>query len=71
MKKGIARIVIGIILIVLQLLSLFGSGGNLQISFASLAAFLSSLVFLLFYFLPGIIGVILLVWEIKAYQKSK
>ena len=68
MRKGIARIVIGIILIVLQLMSLIGNmkaGVGFQLSFASPAAFLFDLIFLISYFLVGIIGVILLVFVNK------
>lgn len=74
MRKGIARIVIGIILIVLQLMSLIGNmkaGVGFQLSFASPAAFLFDLIFLISYFLVGIIGVILLLFGIRAYKKSE
>lgn len=70
MKKGKARIVIGIILIVLQVMSIAGNakvGRGVEISFDSVY----DLVYSIGYMLAGIIGVVLLILGIRAYVKSK
>ena len=74
MKKGIKRIIAGIILIVLQTMSIIGNasaGIGIQLSFASATAFFYDLLFLFGYLFFGIIGLILLIWGITAYNKSK
>ncbi|MBE7092751.1 MAG: hypothetical protein E7365_06195 [Clostridiales bacterium] len=57
--KKVLRI-IGIILIALQVLSLFGAGASITEYFS---AGLFGLMFLFGYFLPGIIGVLLIIFS--------
>ena len=74
MKKGIARIIIGIVLVVLQLMSLAGNakaGVGIQLSFSSAAVFVYDLISLISYCFVGIIGVILLITGIIAYRKTE
>ncbi len=74
MKKGIKRIIVGIILIVLQTMSIIGNasaGIGVQLSFSSATAFFYDLLFLFGYLFFGIIGLILLIWGIAAHNKSK
>ena len=73
MKKGITRIVLGTILISLQALSIVGglkSGYHISISTATMALFLYDLIFLVSYLLVGIIGIILLISGLFAYNKK-
>ena len=64
MKKGKIRIIIGCVLIVLQILGIIGnskSGLSFNLSFDNIEIFLYDLIFLIGYFLIGIIGIILLI----------
>ena len=73
MKRGIVRIIFGIILVILQLMSIAGNakaGIGIQISFDSLAVFLYDLIFLVSSNCVGIIGIILLVSGVRAYTKG-
>ena len=73
-RRGVARIIIGTILIVLQTLSAIGNalaGVKIQLSFKTLAVFIYDLVYLISYFFIGIIGLILLISGIVAYTKRR
>ncbi len=72
MKKGKVRIIIGFILVLLQLLSVLGnakSGAKISLSFDNPNIFLYDLIGLFSYFLVGIIGVVLLVSGLIAYNR--
>lgn len=76
MKKGVVRIVLGSILIILQVMSvvgntLAGKGSSIQISFDSIALFVYDLIFLVSYFFVGIVGAILLVSGLIARCKGE
>lgn len=74
MKKGTIRIVIGIILIVLQLLSLLGnarSGVGIKISFESLAVFIYDLIATVSYCFVGFLGLVLMISGIVARTKEE
>ena len=74
MKKGVARIIVGTVLILLQIMSFIGNahaGIGIQISFDSIAVFAYDLVVLISYCFLGIVGVILLVSGIIARSKGK
>ena len=74
MKKGIERIILGAILIILQLMSFVGNaqaGNGIQISFDSLGVFLYSIIFLVSYCFFGIMGVVLLIFGIRAYKTGE
>ncbi len=71
MKAGTIRILFGIILIILQAMSIIGNakvGIGIQLSFDSASAFLYDFVSLLAYLFVGIIGLIFLIWGIIAYK---
>lgn len=73
MKKGTTRIIAGIILIVLQVMSLIGNaktGISINLSFESATVFIYDLLFLIGYLVFGILGLILLIWGFKAYNKQ-
>jgi len=73
MKKGKTRIIIGLVLIFLQLLSVFGntkSGIGISLSFNNFSVFLYDLLFLLGYLWIGITGFILLISGFIAYKKT-
>ena len=73
MKKGIVRIVVGLILVGLQLLSVVGNlsaGASLPSLFGSGALFAFNLIYFLSYYLIGIIGLILLISGISAYTNN-
>ena len=70
--KGRIRIVIGWILIALQVISLIGNGFHFPaISFATAATMVYSIMVLVGYLLPGIVGVCLLLSGISAKNKSE
>lgn len=74
MRRGKARIILGAILIVLQLMSFAGSakaGIGFQISFASPILFLADLIFWVSYCFFGIAGAILLISGVVAYSKGE
>lgn len=74
MKKGLVRIIIGCILIFFQALSVMGNcaqGQVISISFANTSVFLFDLISLISYFLVGIIGTILLISGLVAYNRTK
>lgn len=70
MRKGKARIVLGVILIVLQIVSIIGS-----LKLGDLAPMFPNSVFDMVgsigYYLIGIIGLGLLIWGIVAFSCSK
>lgn len=68
MKKGKARIIVGVILIVLQIMSL---AGNAKAGISIQLSSLYDITYLIGYFLVGIIGVVLLIFGIIAYRKSR
>ena len=73
MRKGKIRIITGCILIVLQILGIIGNaktGLSFNLSFDNIGIFLYDLIFLIGYFLIGIIGVILLITGLIAYNKK-
>ena len=73
MKKGKVRFVLGIVLVVLQAISIMGNakaGISMQVSFVSLGVLVYDLIFLVSYNLVGIIGIILLVSGIKVRRKG-
>lgn len=73
MKKGKIRIIIGCVLIFIQILSILGNakaGITIKLSFDNFSVFLYDLIVLLSYLSVGIIGVILLIWGICAYNKK-
>ena len=74
MKKGICSIITGVVLIILQILSLSGNAkaGNaeIRISFNTVGAFFHSLSYAFGYLLVGIIGVILLIYGINSCRKK-
>lgn len=74
MKSGKLRIVLGVILIVLQLISIAGNakaGISSQLSFESLGVFVFDLLSLISYYFVGTVGVILLVSGVVAYTKGE
>lgn len=76
MKKGIVRVIVGLILIILQVMSvvgnaLAGTGRSIQISFDTLALFVSDLIFLISYFFVGIVGAILIISGLIARSKGE
>lgn len=72
MRKGIVRIVLGCVLILLQIMSIIGNpaGMKISISFANLYVFFYDVLFILGAYMVGIIGVILLVFGIRAFKNS-
>lgn len=69
MRKGIIRITIGLILIFLQIMSVIGntiSGGNFDLADDGIYG----IVYLLGYFLPGMLGVTLFVWGSSEFSKK-
>lgn len=71
--KGTMRIVIGVILIALQLMSLAGNakaGVGIQISFDSLAVLMYDLIVAASYCFVGIVGAVLLISGIIAHNKG-
>lgn len=73
MKKGIGRIILGTVLVILQILSIAGNakaGISTQLSFDSLGVFLYDLIFLVSHYFVGIVGVILMVSGFIAYRKG-
>lgn len=73
MKKGKARIIIGLVLIFLQLLSVLGnakSGIGISLSFNNFEIFLYDLLFLLGSLWSGILGLILLISGLISYNKK-
>lgn len=72
MKKGIARIVLGAVLIAFQVMSFIGNAGvGFNLSFDSLASFVFDLISLVSYWFFGIVGVIILVSGIIARSKGE
>lgn len=74
MKKGIIRIIIGCILIVIQIFSVMQNlrqGFTFQLEFINFKVFLFDLLYLLGFFLVGIIGLILLFSGIYANRHKK
>lgn len=75
MKKGVVRIVLGSILIILQVMSvvgnaLAGTDTSIQLSFDSISSFMYDIIFLASYFFVGIVGVILLTSGLVARYKT-
>lgn len=68
MKKGKARIIVGVILIVLQIMSL---AGNAKAGISIQLSSLYDITYLIGYFLVGIVGVVLLISGIVSYLKNK
>ena len=68
MKKGKARIIAGVILIILQIMSL---AGNAKAGVVIQLSSLYDITYLIGYFLVGIIGVVLLISGIVSYLKNK
>lgn len=69
-RKGTLTTVIGVILIILQIMSVVGNvknGQSFHLSFESFGQLIGNIVGLIAYFLPGIIGIIL----ISAGSKKK
>lgn len=74
MKKGLLRIIIGCVLIILQLMSAIGnssSGLHFSISFANISVFIYDLCVLLGYYFIGILGVILLTSGLIAFNRKE
>lgn len=74
MKKGIGRIIIGAVFVILQIMSIAGNakaGISTQLSFDSLGVFLYDLIFFVSYYFVGIVGVILLVSGIRALRRGQ
>lgn len=74
MNKGTKRIIIGVVLIVLQLLSIIGNakaGVNFQLSFASVSVFLYDLVILLTSNLVGVAGLVCLISGVVARCRDR
>ena len=72
--KGTKRIVIGVILILVQLMSVIGNvqqGVGAQISFASSGLFLYDLIFTVSYYFIGIVGAVLLISGLIANRKEE
>lgn len=68
MKKGKARIIVGVILIVLQIMSL---AGNANVGMIFQLSSLYDITYLIGYFLVGIVGVVLLISGIVSCLKNK
>ena len=71
---GIKRIIIGIILIAMQIMSVCGNvkaGNTIDLTFSSFGQLAYLVGSLFFYFLVGIIGLVFLIWGIVASVKSK
>ena len=74
MKRGKVRIVLGMILIVIQLLSVLGNyktGQHITVTFANPAVFIYELIYLVSYFFVGILGMILVASGMFAYNCKK
>ena len=75
MKKGTGRIIGGVVLIVLQLISFVGNAKSgdigIHISFDNSADLIHSIAYTLGYCAIGIIGLILLIAGIIALSKSE
>lgn len=70
MRKGKARIVIGIIMIALQIMSMVGnsnSGNTVPIDMTNTY----SIAFSIGYYAIGLIGLLMLIWGIVAFVRSK
>lgn len=73
MKKGIVRIIVGIVLIAINILAIamdLKYGNKIGLYFDNIQVFFYSLFYLIGYFLNGILGTILLVFGVRAYIKS-
>lgn len=74
MKKGKKRIMLGASLVVLQIMSFFGSaktGTDIHLSFDSVALFVYDMIGLISYCFVGIIGAILLISGVRAYTTGE
>ena len=74
MKKGLSRIIVGILFIIIQMLGLTGTakaGVEVQLSFESLSLFAYTLMYLVGYYFVGILGAVFLISGIIARNKSK
>lgn len=70
MRKGIVRIVVGVILVLLQIMSMVGNASAGNALTTSMATSYSA-GHMLGYYMIGIIGLALLIWGIVAFNKSK
>lgn len=70
MRKGKARIVIGIIMIALQIMSMVGnsnSGNTVPVDTTNAY----NIAFSIGYYAIGLIGLLMLIWGIVAFVRSK